>query len=230
MPDRGTAPTGFKPVAANPSTMIPLVHDLGGTTVLVLGGGPVGARKARRFAAEARVVVVSPTFADADFGDVERIRAAPTAGDVAGWLERVGPSLLVAATDDPTVNAAAESAAIDAGVLVNRADASGPRRAGSVVLPAIARRGPALVAVSSEGTDPVLSRGLKSRIAPALDAVPAVAAALDSVRSALPADEQLDAARAVATAGAVWDAAAAGDPDLDVIAMAVAEAAIESDG
>jgi len=48
--------------------MIPLAHDFRGETVLVFGGGSVGARKARRFAREAHVVVVSPRFADADFG------------------------------------------------------------------------------------------------------------------------------------------------------------------
>ena len=46
--------------------MIPLVHDFTGRTVLVLGGGAVGARKAQRFATEAHVVVVSPAFADGD--------------------------------------------------------------------------------------------------------------------------------------------------------------------
>jgi len=40
--------------------VIPLFHDFTDETVLVFGGGPVGARKARRFAAEADVVVVSP--------------------------------------------------------------------------------------------------------------------------------------------------------------------------
>ncbi len=40
--------------------MIPLLHDFADATVLIFGGGPVGARKARRFAREATVVVVSP--------------------------------------------------------------------------------------------------------------------------------------------------------------------------
>ena len=44
--------------------MIPLVHDLADETVLVVGGGSVGGRKARRFASEADVVVVSPAFSD----------------------------------------------------------------------------------------------------------------------------------------------------------------------
>jgi precorrin-2 dehydrogenase/sirohydrochlorin ferrochelatase len=36
--------------------MIPLLHDFSGETVLVFGGGRVGARKARRFAREAKVL------------------------------------------------------------------------------------------------------------------------------------------------------------------------------
>jgi precorrin-2 dehydrogenase/sirohydrochlorin ferrochelatase len=67
--------------------VIPLLHDFTGEVVLVFGGGPVGARKARRFGREARVVVLSPAFADRVFepderrdrdAGVELVRAAPT--------------------------------------------------------------------------------------------------------------------------------------------------------
>ncbi|ESP88760.1 NAD(P)-dependent oxidoreductase, partial [Candidatus Halobonum tyrrellensis] len=102
--------------------MIPLLHDFTGETVVVFGGGRVGARKARRFAREARTLVVSPDFADADFGDADLVRAAPAPDDVAGWVERAAPALVVAATDDDAVNAAAERAAREASALVNRAD------------------------------------------------------------------------------------------------------------
>jgi len=44
--------------------MTPLYHDFEGETVLVFGGGTVGARKSVGFADAARVVVVSPTFDD----------------------------------------------------------------------------------------------------------------------------------------------------------------------
>jgi precorrin-2 dehydrogenase/sirohydrochlorin ferrochelatase len=54
----------------------PLYHDLSGETVVVFGGGAVGARKARGFDEAARVVVVSPEFAErlrefADGADTE---------------------------------------------------------------------------------------------------------------------------------------------------------------
>ncbi|CQR53905.1 Siroheme synthase [Haloferax massiliensis] len=91
--------------------MIPLVHDLSDETVVVFGGGPVGARKARRFAREARTVVVSPEFGDRDFGDAELVRAAPKPEEVPSWVERFGPALVVAATDDDAVNDAVVAAA-----------------------------------------------------------------------------------------------------------------------
>ncbi|MFC6729041.1 NAD(P)-dependent oxidoreductase, partial [Natronoarchaeum mannanilyticum] len=55
--------------------MIPLLHDFSGATVLVVGGGSVGARKARRFAREADVIVLGPDFGDREFGDSELVRA-----------------------------------------------------------------------------------------------------------------------------------------------------------
>lgn len=198
--------------------MIPLVHDFSGATVLVFGGGPVGARKARRFAAEARVIVISPEFAvGVEFGDVERVRAAPTPAAVPGWLRRVDPALAIAATDDPAVNAAVEDAALEAGVLVNRADVGGGRAPGSVVVPATARAGPLQVAVSSQGTDPLTSQAVRDRLEPTLDRAAAVAEAVETVRSSL-ADAGVDrsergaAVRAVLGSDAVWTAAESGDP------------------
>ena len=52
--------------------MLPLYHDFADETVVVFGGGPIGARKARRFDTEARVIVVSPAFDADDFGDAAR--------------------------------------------------------------------------------------------------------------------------------------------------------------
>ena len=68
--------------------MIPLYHDFTDETVLVFGGGSVGARKARRFAEEARVVVVSPDFeGTSGFGDAELVRARPSPEDVEAWMD-----------------------------------------------------------------------------------------------------------------------------------------------
>ena len=106
--------------------MIPLYHDFRDATVLVFGGGSVGSRKARRFAREADVVVISPTFDDRfdepALADVERIRAAPEPADVDEWVDRFEPALVVAATDNAALNAAVDTAASERGLLINRTD------------------------------------------------------------------------------------------------------------
>ena len=132
--------------------------------MLVFGGGRVGARKARRFAREADVIIVSPAFADRAFGGAELIRAAPDPADVGDWLERADPALVVAATDDEAVNEAAADAARERGLLVNRADRSGERDVGSVVVPATVREDPVVVSVSTGGTAPALSKYLRAEL------------------------------------------------------------------
>jgi len=196
------------------TAMIPLLHDFDGETVLVFGGGPVGARKARRFAREARVVVVSPGFADADFGGARLVGGAPDPDEVAGWFDRTDPALAVAATDDADVNAAIERAARERGVLVNRADESGPRRAGSVVVPATVRDDPVVVAVATGAKSPALSRSLRERLEPTVANAGAMADLTADLRAELgdrPADQRRGALRAVVRSDAVW--AALEDPD-----------------
>ena len=107
--------------------MIPLFHDFTDETVLVFGGGSVGARKARRFAREADVVVVSPAFADEGFGEAELVREAPDADGARAWIERTDPALVVAATDDEALNDAVASAARDRGAAAHDARPRGIR-------------------------------------------------------------------------------------------------------
>lgn len=198
--------------------MIPLAHDFHDETVLVFGGGTVGARKARRFGAEARVVVVSPTFSDADFGGAERVRAAPDPDEVATYLDEYEPALVVAATDDPDVNAAAAQAARERGTPVNRADASGDRDPGEVAVPATVEAGDVTVAVSTDGTSPALARHLRERIEGEVAGAGAVAAASGAIRerykdAGIAPEERRAAVRAVVRADEVWRAARAGDED-----------------
>jgi precorrin-2 dehydrogenase/sirohydrochlorin ferrochelatase len=145
--------------------MIPLLHDFSGSRVLIFGGGPVGARKARRFAREARVVVVSPSYAEAEFGGAERVRAAPTPADVPVWFEWTEPALAVAATSETAVNDAVAQTAHERGVLLNRADQSDAdgSAADSVVVPATVRDDPVVLAVATGGASPALSRYLRER-------------------------------------------------------------------
>ena len=200
--------------------MIPLYHDFTNATVLVVGGGAVGARKALRFRSEARVVVLSPNFderlleaaeaaEEASSGSVELVRAAPSPSTVSGWIERLSPALVVAATDDEAVNEAAETAALATGALVNRTDVSGARDPGSVVVPATVDDDPVRVAISTGGQSPALAKVLRQRIESAIDGAGEMALLSGELRTALadagvaPADRRT-AIRRVVRSPAVW--------------------------
>ena len=179
------------------SDVIPLYHDFAGESVLVFGGGAVGARKASRFVDEARVVVVSPAFDDrlvdlatADDRGVQLVRAAPAADAVRGWIDRLEPALVVAATDDAAVNAAAEAAALDAGLLVNRtdvstADRSEGRDVRSVVVPATVEDDPVRVALSTGAASPALAKALRERVEAEIDGAGAMAELSGELRAEL---------------------------------------------
>lgn len=198
--------------------MIALVHDLSDARVVVFGGGSVGARKARRFAREACVVVVSPTFADAGFGDATLVRAAPDPDLVRTLVERADPAVVVAATDDEAVNDAAATAARAVGALVNRADRRGAREADGVVVPATIGDGSVSVAVSTDGTSPAVSRQLRRRIESEIAGAGLVARATADLRErlgerSLDGESRRGAVRAAASDEAVWRAAAADDAE-----------------
>jgi siroheme synthase-like protein len=138
----------------------PVVLRLAGRRVLVVGGGPVAARKVQGLlAAGARVTVVaaevSPEMA-ALAPDLTLDRRAYRAGEAGEYR------LVVTATDDATVQQQVYDDAEAAGVWVNAAD--DPARC-SFTLPAIVRDGPVVVAVSTQGASPALASGLRDRIA-----------------------------------------------------------------
>ena len=191
--------------------MIPLFHDFTNETVLVFGGGPVGARKARRFAHEARVVVVSPTFVDDEFDGAERVRAAPEADSIDGWLERFTPALVVAATDDGAFNEAVVETTRERSILVNRADRAGGREVGSVVVPATVREEPVVVAIATGGSAPALSRHLREEFEGHLDGAGEMAELLAGLRAELkarsiPHDRRREIVSDVARSPGVWTA------------------------
>ncbi|MFB6175629.1 MAG: bifunctional precorrin-2 dehydrogenase/sirohydrochlorin ferrochelatase [Halobaculum sp.] len=197
--------------------MIPLLHDFTGERVLVVGGGAVGARKARKFAREAHVIVLGPEFGDRSFeadggtGETDLVRAAPEPDDISDWVERVDPALVVAATDVGAVNAAAERAAHDHGALVNRADHSGDREAGSVVVPATIRDDPVIAALATGGTAPALSRYLRQQVEVEIEGAGAMAEVLGTIRAELkrrdlPESTRREAILSVLESSSVWKA------------------------
>ena len=198
--------------------MLPLLHDLAGERVLVVGGGPVAARKARHFAAEATVVVFARAFEDTgafpDGAALVRVALAPAG--LAPWLARVEPALVVAATDDEGLNEAVAAAGRDAGALVNRADRGADRggEPGDVAVPATARAGDVVIGVGTNGRSPALAGYLRERVEEAvgeLEHAEEMAALTGELRAELHEDglaaaERHAAIRAVVRSREVWTA------------------------
>lgn len=213
--------------------MIPLVHDLSEETVLVVGGGPVGARKARRFATDAETVVLSETFADAAFGAADRVRMRVTPETASEVIGRVDPAVVVTATDDSSLNDALATAARERDILLNRADEAGDRDADSVVVPATVRDDPVAVAITTSGRSPALSRYLREQIEDEIDGAGEMAELSATLRADLKAEgvsptERRDAIRAVVRSQAVWKALRTGDTNASREASAVVKEVVEN--
>jgi precorrin-2 dehydrogenase / sirohydrochlorin ferrochelatase len=144
-----------------------------GRRCLVVGGGPVAARKIRSLLqCGAAVTVVAP--------EVHRAMAVLAAD---GTIAAIGDNpldvqlrpyrrgeaarfrLVITATGDPDVDAQVHADAEEAGVWVNSAD--DPAHC-TVILPAVYRQGPVTVAVSTDGTSPALAGWLRDRVAAAV--------------------------------------------------------------
>jgi siroheme synthase-like protein len=139
------------------STAYPVNLDLSGRPVLVVGGGPVAARKvAGLLRAGAAVTVVAPDAVSdiTDDPDVRWFARAYQRGEVASY--RLG----ITATSDPDVNAQVAADGETAGVFVNSAD--DPENC-TFTLPAVARHGDLQVAISTNGRSPGLARWLRRR-------------------------------------------------------------------
>jgi len=160
----------------------PVVLDLDGRPCLVVGGGPVAARRVDGLvAAGGRVTVVALTTvtAIADNRSVEIEHRPYRRGEVVGY------HLVITATGAPDVDRAVVADATAAGVLVNSADGAAP---GTALLPAVLRDGPVTVAVSTGGASPALARWLRNRLASAVPAeVGVMVELLDGARRSLQA-------------------------------------------
>jgi precorrin-2 dehydrogenase/sirohydrochlorin ferrochelatase len=135
----------------------PIMLELAGVPVLVVGGGVVALRKVEGLLkASAEVTVVAPSIVDAvhalpvrvvcrsyEIGDLDTVR------------------LVITATDDPAVNAAVAADATSRGIWVNSAD--DPANC-TFTLPAVARDGAVTVAVSTGGASPALASHLRGEI------------------------------------------------------------------
>ncbi len=151
MPERGARTSYY-----------PIMLDLRGRPVLVVGGGPVAQRKVEGLlAAAARVTIVSPTLTPDLAALVAQSRVRHEArsyrpGDVVGF------SLAFVATGDSELTGRVADEGREHGVWVNAAD--DPAHC-DFVLPAVLRRGPLSVSVATDGASPALAGAVRDALA-----------------------------------------------------------------
>jgi precorrin-2 dehydrogenase/sirohydrochlorin ferrochelatase len=136
----------------------PVLLNLAGRSCLVVGGGRVALGKVRGLlAVDARVTVVAPHVLDelAALDGVAVVRRPYAATDLGGHR------LVITATDDPAVNRQVFLDGEAAGVWVNSAD--DPVNC-AFTLPAVVRRGPITLAISTGGHSPALASWLRRRL------------------------------------------------------------------
>jgi len=152
--------------------MIPLMIDLSGRSVVIFGGGDVGARKAAFFCHEADVTVISRSFSPL----FDKLTVQQSVADISRMNDEEirhavsGAFLVVAATSDAGLNNRIGERCREEGILFNNAEgAEGP-----VLIPSVVRGEYYLLAVSTGGQSPAISRYIRELIenaCPELDAM-----------------------------------------------------------
>ncbi|WP_266168189.1 siroheme synthase CysG [Dyella subtropica] len=168
--------------------LYPLFADLAGRSVLVVGGGTVGERKAAALldaGASVTVGAITLTPTLQIWADAGRI-AVRTGGFEDSWLDKAW--LVIAATGDPVLNRHIAMLAGQRRLFVNVVDDAD---LSSFHVPAVVDRAPVTVAISSGGEAPVLARLLREQLEtlldPALGPLAALASRLRShIRERLP--------------------------------------------
>lgn len=166
---------------------LPVFFDLKRTPALVVGAGTIALRKIRLLLkAHSNIIVVSPKACDeiqklAESGKLRWKKRKFTRRDLAGVR------LVVSATDRPDVSEYVYRLASKKGIPVNTVD---NRSLCDFIFPAIVDRDPITIAVGSDGTAPVLSRMIRTRIEATLPASVSVLGKLakdyrDQVKSSL---------------------------------------------
>lgn len=136
----------------------PIILNLNSKKCLVVGGGEIALRKAMSlYEAGAVLTVVAPDI-HPDFRSIIGINIVERAyqdNDLAGNV------LVIAATDDRELNAHISSQAQAAGIPVNVVD--DPELC-SFIAPAVVKRGDLIIAVTTSGKSPSLSKKIRKEL------------------------------------------------------------------
>ncbi len=141
--------------------MLPLIVEVTGRRVLVVGGGMVGLRKAAQLVDEGAVVTIIATEVLGPVPDgVAEVLVRPfSPGDLEGFV------FVVAATANGEVNDLIEAEARERSTLINVVD---DLTRGDTYFAALHRQGDVIVAVSTSGSAPALAQYVRDQIAAAL--------------------------------------------------------------
>ncbi|MDF1668667.1 MAG: siroheme synthase CysG [Roseovarius sp.] len=138
----------------------PMFIRTSGRRVVIVGGGEMAAQKARLLLkTDADLVIVAPTLED-ELQDLVNSGQAHNIPDLSASVFE-GAVMAFVATGCPGQDVAAQALAKAAGCLVNVVDQ--PDLC-DITTPAIVDRDPIIVAIGSEGTAPVLTREIKTRL------------------------------------------------------------------
>lgn len=136
--------------------MLPLILDTRGKRAVVFGGGEVGLRKARFFAREAAVTVISRSYVP-EFETLD--------SNITKIVSEIGPDqedqideadFVIVATENRVLNDRLEARAIKAGKYCNRADG-----VSSFLIPSMVEGRNFILAISTLGRSPAMSRYLR---------------------------------------------------------------------
>jgi precorrin-2 dehydrogenase/sirohydrochlorin ferrochelatase len=141
----------------------PVYLDIQKKKVLVVGGGTIAARKVKSLAAcGAKVTVVSPKFCAtlARKKGIRRVKRCYRKGDIKDMF------LVICATDSPEVNEQVYKHATAAKIPVNVVDK--PKLC-SFIVPSVVKQGELLIAISTGGGSPALSRQIRELLEDTID-------------------------------------------------------------
>lgn len=135
----------------------PVLLDIKNKDCLVVGGGPVGARKAKGLLRSgARVVVVSAQFSDR-FQAIKMKRLVCRQKSYE-TTDLKGMTLVFAATNDARLNEQILTDARSRNILCSLADL--PKKS-DFILPSVLERGDLILAVSTSGASPALAKKIR---------------------------------------------------------------------
>ena len=140
---------------------LPIFINVRQKPCLVIGGGDIALRKINLLIkAQAKVDCLSPLFCEGitnlyQSGDVNLIQKRFESDDIKDY------AIIIASTDDSSVNALISKSAKKARIPVNVVDSP---ELSSFIMPSIVDRSPVIIAVSSAGKAPVLSRMIRAKL------------------------------------------------------------------